>query len=421
LFYTVRAVRKSATAAFAWTNVVLAALLMLATLPGRTQGLGLITEPLLKDLHFDRVDFAQLNLWATLLGSAFCFPIGYVIDKSGLRVVSTALVLLLGCTVWLMSRITGGWPVLFVLILLTRALGQSALSVASITTVGKSFRERLGLAMGIYSFLLSTFFVIAFILVGNAITTHGWRIAWSQIAVALLVVIAPLILFFLRDIPNAATTDPETLTTSSTPTAENRASLNLSDALQTSSFWIFGLSTALFALVTSGLGLFNESVLAEHGFDQKTYHTFLAVTTFVGLCGQLLCGWLALRHSLTSLMGIAMFIHALALATIPFLTTSIHLWIFAALIGCAGGFVTVLFFAIWSHAYGPAHLGRIQGTAQLLTVVASAVGPLLFAKCYTVMGSYSPLLFALSLIVFVLAIAAWNVSIPKLGVVPRTA
>src|SRR5215813_1644033 len=72
-----------------WINVFVAATLMLATLPGRTQGLGLITEPLLGDLHLDRVSYATINLWATLLGATFCFPAGYLIDRLGLRMVST--------------------------------------------------------------------------------------------------------------------------------------------------------------------------------------------------------------------------------------------------------------------------------------------------------------------------------------------
>jgi hypothetical protein len=38
-----------------WVCVVIAALAMVATFPGRTHGLGLVTEPLLRDLHLDRV------------------------------------------------------------------------------------------------------------------------------------------------------------------------------------------------------------------------------------------------------------------------------------------------------------------------------------------------------------------------------
>src|SRR5262249_1393827 len=136
-----------------WIHVFVAACLMVATLPGRTQGLGLITEPLIKDLHIDRISFATLNLWATLFGASFCFPAGYLIDRIGLRWVSAGTVLLLGLTVWLMSISSGGTVLLFLLLFGTRALGQSALSVVSISTVGKSFGRRAGLAMGVYSFL----------------------------------------------------------------------------------------------------------------------------------------------------------------------------------------------------------------------------------------------------------------------------
>lgn len=38
-----------------WVVVGMAALAMVGTLPGRTQGLGLITEPLMRDLAIGRV------------------------------------------------------------------------------------------------------------------------------------------------------------------------------------------------------------------------------------------------------------------------------------------------------------------------------------------------------------------------------
>lgn len=44
---------------YGWIIMVMAALAMVGMLPGRTQGLGLITESLLKDLNLDRVTFAQ--------------------------------------------------------------------------------------------------------------------------------------------------------------------------------------------------------------------------------------------------------------------------------------------------------------------------------------------------------------------------
>src|SRR6266850_737373 len=90
-----------------WTNVALAALAMVGTLPGRTQGLGLITEPLLADLHIDRVSYAAINLWATLIGSLFCLPCGRLVDRLGSRVVLTVVLAALAGTVFGMSAASG--------------------------------------------------------------------------------------------------------------------------------------------------------------------------------------------------------------------------------------------------------------------------------------------------------------------------
>lgn len=47
---------------YGWLVLLLAAAAMVGTLPRRTQGLGLITEPLLTDLKIGRVEYAELNL-----------------------------------------------------------------------------------------------------------------------------------------------------------------------------------------------------------------------------------------------------------------------------------------------------------------------------------------------------------------------
>src|SRR5262245_59378646 len=81
---------------YGWVNLGLAALAMVGPLPGRTQGLGLVTEPLLRDLRLDRVLFAEINLVATLLGSLFCLGIGRLIDRRGSRLVLSLVTLGLG-------------------------------------------------------------------------------------------------------------------------------------------------------------------------------------------------------------------------------------------------------------------------------------------------------------------------------------
>ncbi len=391
---------------YGWVNLTVAALAMVGTLPGRTQGLGLITEKLLQDLQIDRVAFAQINLWATLIGALFCFGIGRLIDRAGSRVVLTSVVLALAAVVMAMSGVRGVvW--LAVLITLTRGLGQSALSVVSLTMVGQWFVKRLSLAMGIYTVVMSMGFMAAFPAVGAIVTGSGWRQAWSGVGVALLVLV-PIAWLMVRHTPESSglTLDGER---QSTELQESLTGATLRQALMTPAFWVFALSSSVYGLIASGIALFNESILAERGFAAGIYHNTLAITALAALAGNFLGGWLAEKWRMNRLMALAMALLAGALLALPHVQTETHVVVWAVAMGLAGGFVIVLFFSFWSRAFGRAHLGKIQGAAQSLTVVASAVGPLLLAECVKRTGSYAVMFYTLSLVVATLGVSAWLV------------
>jgi len=120
------------------------------------------------------------------LALAFCLPVGRLLDHLGLRWTTAVMVALLGAVVWRMSVHHENIVGVFALVLLTRALGQIALSVASITAVGKSFGHRVGMAMA------SILFCSAFLCGGlhahcRVVREQGWRTAWGQLAFVLLI------------------------------------------------------------------------------------------------------------------------------------------------------------------------------------------------------------------------------------------
>ena len=73
----------------------------------------------------------------------------------------------------------------------------------------------------------------------------------------------------------------------------------------------------------------------------------------------------------------------------------------------------VVFFTVWRQAFGPAHLGQVQGAAQLLTVLASAAGPLVLAAGHRAYGSYSPVVQGLAGVAVAFALAALVVPLPR--------
>ena len=391
-----------------WINLAIAALAMVGTMPGRTQGLGLITEPLLKDLQMNRVDYATINLFATLLGALACLPVGRLIDHIGSRIVLTATTLALGLTVVTMSS-ASGFIALCIAVTLTRGLGQSALSVASLALVGKWFSSKLNMAMGVFSLLVGIGFIAAFSAVGPAVISFGWRPAWSAIGWSILLVLVPTCWFFVRNKPE----DQGLKLDGSESSNQEWSDLTLSEALRSPAFWIFALSSAIFALAYSGISLFNESILVERGFDASTYHSVLVISTMLGLAANFGGGWLATKWPIQRVMGIGMAVLAGALAGLPMVRTATHVTFYGIAMGVAGGVVTVVFFSVWGQVFGRTHLGRIQGVAQMMTVLASAIGPLLLAETLKRTGSYDSIFQLMALAVTILGVGCWLVPLPE--------
>ena len=401
---------------YGWIVLGVSTLAMIGTLPGRTQGLGLITEPLLRDLAISRVTFAQINLVATLVGSLFCIGIGKLIDRTGSRIVLTVTALALGLTVLGMSQVSGALAMLAA-VTLTRGFGQSALSVVSLAMIGKWFRRRLTLAMAIYALAMSIGFMAAFPLVGAIVQSAGWRTAWAAIGLALVFGLAPIAWIFDRSTPESIGVEVDGEGATEEEPEISRVHATLGDALRSPAFWVFAMASSIYGLVASGIGLLNESILVERGFTPDVYYQALAVTAITGLAGNFAAGALAGRArgratSLRTILVTALLVLAAGLTALAHVTTVAQVMAQAVAMGVAGGFIMVVFFSFWGRAYGRMHLGRIQGAAQAMTVVASAVGPLFLAMWSETTGSYAVAFYVLAVVVVALAIAAAAVPVP---------
>jgi MFS family permease len=321
---------------------------------------------------------------------------------------------ILGVIVCLMSRVRGV-PELAVWITLTRGFGQSALSVISIATVGHWFVRRVDTAMAVYSIALSVGFMAAFPAVGWMVQAHGWRAAWLAIGLALIVGLAPLCWLVVRRSPADLGLEPDGGLRPGSHQGQTGvrpvSDLNLTpevawrDALATPAFWVFALGTALYGLVASGIGLFNESILAERHFGPDVYYQTLAMTAVTALAGNFLGGYFATKIRLGRLLAGSLFILAAGLTILPHVATTAQVMAWAAAMGIGGGILMVLFFSVWPRFYGRRDLGRIQGSAQALTVVASAVGPLLLALCVAWTGSYAAMFRILAALVAAIGVA----------------
>jgi MFS family permease len=398
-----------------WNALVIASLAMVCTLPGRTQGLGLITDPLLRDLGLHELQWANVNLVATLIGALFCIGVGRWIDRFGAGRVLPLVVALLGISIIAMSR-ARGLTSLLLTVTLTRGFGQSALSVVSLAIVGKWFVRKLSLAMGIYSILIGIGFMIAFPGVQAAVEHAGWQAVWFAMGLVMILAVAPLSALVLRSMPEGIGQVVDGEATSSRRNAENEAPMagaTLREALMTPAFWAFGIASSAFGLISSGVLLFNQSLLRELGFGSDVFRELQVVLVFSGLVANFVGGGMGQKCSLGKLMCLGMLLMGVAMAALPAARSHGGVIAYAICMGVSGGIVTVVFFTCWGKIFGRQHLGKIQGAAQLLTVLASATGPLLVAWSLHVTGSYKPLLHGAAPVAIALGLICWLVPIPN--------
>lgn len=395
-----------------WVNVAVAAVAMSATLPGRTYGLGLIKEPLRADLGIDDLRFNVLNFWAIILGAALVYPVGRLIDRLGTRGTLGLVAALLGGCVVLMSRAADETQ-LFLTLTLVRGLGQGALSVVAIALVGKWFRRRAGVAMGVFTVLLGVGFAATVEPFGAAVQKFGWRPAWEGLGLALLLGLAPLGLLLARSSPESSGVTPDF----PAPAVGDAPSTTAWAALRTPAFWAYTAAATAFNLVFSALTLDNELLLNEHGLVGATANRRIMSVLFVtGLAANLVAGYLTRRCRLGPLLAVGVLMLAGAMLAFPVVSDLGSAAGYAALLGVSGGFITVVYFTVYGHTYGRAHLGTIQAVVQVLSVFASAVGPVLLAAVRKWNGGRTdPFFFGFAAVSVVLAVAAWRVRPPTRG------
>jgi MFS family permease len=300
----------------------------------------------------------------------------------------------------------------FVGVTLTRGFGQSALSVVSLSIVGKWFERQLKWAMGTYALLISIGFVVAFG-IARSYATASWQSVWSGIGWILLGC-APVAWLVTRDSPEACglTVEGEASQKPASDAQAPKTGMTLKSALATPAFWVFGVGTSLFNLISSGVVLFNESILAERGFPTETYYVAMGIGILAGLISNLAAGWLISRDRIARLTAAALLTLAGSLVALTALRSYWQVVCWTIVNGAVGGVITVVFFTIWSGLYGRRHLGKIQGAAQMMTVFASALGPLIFAEVKEQTGSYLAVLIGAAIATAAIGVITWFVPLP---------
>lgn len=407
-----------------WLNVVAASMAQAATIPGRVHGLMLITEPLMASFGISRTLFGTLNLAATAITAVLALWYGTIIQRAGVRRTYLVLAVALGLATAMLSIVNGTW-LLLLAIVLARVMGQGVFALVSTSMVGMSFPRRVPLVMATYSVMTAILYtgLVQFIKWGTSTKDGGGHLTWQEVWIILgsvmILALVPFGFFAVSDprvgLKTGKSKDADDGDASPLPLASlppGRApERTLREAMATPVFLLMGLSCLVGGTAGAGITLFNESLLKDRGFSREVFFDSVTIGIVGAVLFKFLAAWLCERWSMGKMNALSTLASGGAVIAIPFLETVNQVYLWSMVKALAMSAHIVIYFSIWSYAFGRKDLPQIQGAAHVLTITASGLGPPLFGWWRDSFHSYDTLLYVFGAGSLLIGLAMWFVPV----------
>lgn len=366
---------------------------------GLNNSAGLFLTPITKDLG---VGLGSLSLYFSIsaIVTMIFLPVGgKLMAKYDTRfILSIAIILQAGsfAAFGLMNSVWGWY-----IIAIPLAVGGVFITViAGPVLINQWFKKSNGLALGIMSAAGGALGAIAQPVVGNLIATQGWRTSYMLVGVGIIIIVVPIILLLIRKNPQDKGLLPygmeEATNIGNEGASEtNNKGVEMAVARKSSAFYALLL---FFFFITSiaSFSLHIPTYLMNKGFD-VTFAGNIMGTYMIGvLVGSLLIGFLSDRIGTKITAIIAMSTGLVAVCLLLFAgTNSVMITLAVGLFGFISSSIGTLGPALTSSLFGNKEFSQIYSTASMGLAIASVVALPTYGYVFDFVGSYTPVLYAL--------------------------
>lgn len=321
-------------------------------------------------------EFGFLYTLATLASSLGLVWAGGLADRFPPRTLGLICIAGLAAVAIGMSQVTSVIALGFALAGL-RFFGQGMMGHIAMTTMSRWFHRFRGRALSFAQLGFPTGEAIVPLSVTLAIMAFGWRQVWLGAAAILLLVLAPMIAFLLRDPPDGKRA-----------LARGEKNPDADAATQPVGIrWTRGavLRDPLFFMIVPGvmgppaigtLFIFHQAHLTVlKGWDLTTFTAFFPILSVSAVVAALISGMMIDKHGAWRVLPFILIPEGFGCLFIGTLDQVWTIPIFLMTFGLTGGMMSPVLGALWAEIYGTAHLGKIRALATAFFVSASAIGP----------------------------------------------
>ncbi len=406
---------------YGWVIWFVSTLGIIMSIPGQTMGMAVFTDHFINAFGLSRTELSIAYFIGTLGSSLFLTRAGRFYDRAGARInIVAASIGLSLCLVFIalidyFSNFLLGFVsisstlVVFPLIVLgyfgVRFCGQGVLTSASRNVLLVWFEKRRGLVSGARTVFVTLGFSLAPPLLAFLIHVNGWRSALFALAIIVGIGFSFIALVFVRNSPEVCDLLPD----GENPAGRKEpvrpvADKTIATARQSPVFWVYSLSLALYSLFGTALIFHIVSIFNAAGRTAEQAFGYFFPLALVSVCTNLLGSWLSDRWPLKRLLLIKQTAFIAGVCGLLHLQQDWGYWLLIAGFGTCSGLWGVLSNLAYIRFFGRLYLGEISGLGMTLTVIGSAMGPVMFSVGKDISGSYNSAIWINLVIVAVLLI-----------------
>lgn len=359
-----------------WQWIGAGYLMTFASMPGQTIFIAQFNAALRDTFGLSHGEFGLFYTAATLASSVVLVFAGGLADRYAPR--NLALVCLAGlATMALAMSMINAVFLLVPIIFGLRFFGQGMMGHIAMTTMSRWFFRFRGRALSFAQMGFPTGEAILPFVVTLAIVAFGWRSVWVAAAGVLLLVICPLIVFFLRDPPDGkkalarGAVNPDGDTATAPIGAQWTRRKVLSDPL----FYLL-IPGFMGPPAIGTLYIFHQAHLAElKGWDITVFTAFFPTLSLTVVAVAIISGILVDRFGAWRIVPFILIPEGIGCIVIGMLDPVWVIPVFFITFGATGGMMSPVVGALWAEMYGTVHIGKIRALASAAFVSASAIGP----------------------------------------------
>ena len=346
-------------------------------------------------MQWARNDITRVLSLGIFVGALSFIVMGYLYDKyGGRRVISVALIMV-GISVFLLSRVNS----IFGLILIYGILGSFASSGASFVTIhsllAKWFYRRRGLAMSLSAAGGSIGPLLFAPFCAFLIEASDWRTAFLFIGGMVLFIGAPLSALFLRDdplgqIPDSERDDPG-IQEKEEVQVEMEGPLFTSrwkQALSTSPFWQLSAAYLVCGITTNIISVHFVPFAEDQGVPKITAATIFGIMMGLNSVGVISAGILSQKFSQHKVLGFTYALRGIAYIALLTIGGTTGLWAFALIAGMSWIATASVTSSLVADIYGVRNLGTLNGMSNMVHQIGGALSVLVAGELQALTGSY---------------------------------